>query len=247
MHKKPLASRVNVVTALDDPTRRSLLEFVARSTEPVSRDTVASQFDLPRSTAAFHLDRLADQGLVDVIFKRLTGRNGPGAGRPAKLYQRTASEINVSIPERHYDVAAKLLATAVENSLSTQIPVSDALATAAHDHGLAWGAGADNLNGLLESGGFEPHQEADGTVVMRNCPFHQLVVDHPETTCTMNLHLLRGAAAACGDDPESLQLNPAPGRCCVTYRPTKRPESSTSQHVSAPIIRDQVTHQHPSS
>lgn len=219
MQQRPLHHRVGAITVLDDPMRRAILEFVARSTRPVSRNEVAEEFSLPRSTAVFHLDRLADQHLVEVVFKRLSGRTGPGAGRPAKLYQRSDTEISVTIPERHYDVAAGLLATAVEQSLTAQVPVDQALATAAFDRGLHWGEGANNLNELLESGGFEPQPEPDGTVVMRNCPFHRLVAEHPETTCTMNLHLLRGAAQACGIDPAALQLSPAPGRCCVIYRP----------------------------
>ncbi|MBN9610040.1 MAG: hypothetical protein BGO26_04660 [Actinobacteria bacterium 69-20] len=219
MQKRPLDERLAAVTALDDPTRRAVLSFVVRSPEPVGRDAVADEFGLPRSTAAFHLDRLADQGLLEVEFKRLSGRTGPGSGRPAKLYRRASREITVSVPERHYDLAAELLATAVERSGDGTIGVLDALAQAAHAAGTALGADATSLSDVLEANGFEPRTEPDGTVVMGNCPFHQLVADHPTTVCTMNLHLLRGAACACGADPDALQLRPAPGRCCVTIEP----------------------------
>ena len=40
-------------------------------------------------------------------FQRLTGRSGPGAGRTAKLYRRSDTEIGVSLPERRYDLAAE--------------------------------------------------------------------------------------------------------------------------------------------
>lgn len=219
MHSKPFAERIAAVTALDDPTRRELLEFVRRSAEPVGRDAVAQRFDMPRSTAAFHLDRLVDQGLLEVEFRRLTGRTGPGSGRPAKLYKRSAGELSVSYPERHYDLAARLLVSAVARATSGERTVMDALADAAHETGMTMAAGVSNLDELLESAGFEPYQQSDGTVAMANCPFHRLVEDHPETVCTMNLNLLRGAACACGADPDSLRLDPAPGRCCVTYRP----------------------------
>jgi predicted ArsR family transcriptional regulator len=214
-----LAKRVSAVTALDDPTRRALLSFVARSPEPVGRDVVAERFSMPRSTAAFHLDRLVEQGLLEVEFRRLSGRTGPGSGRPAKLYRRASGEISVSVPERHYDLAANLLVTAVDRAATAGTSVIDALAEAAHTAGGALAAGADNLSDVLESNGFEPYTEPDGTIAMANCPFHQLVADHPDTVCTMNLHLLRGAACACGADPDSLRLDPAPGRCCVTIRP----------------------------
>lgn len=217
----PLAARLSAVSAVDDPKRRAILTFVRHSAEPVGRDDVAEQFSLPRSTAAFHLDRLADEHLVEVVYQRRTGRTGPGAGRPAKMYRGTAREVSVSIPERRYDLAAKLLAAAVENSATSGRPVAEALADTAAEHGRRWAesAGTKTLSHLLESTGFEPRTEADGTVVLGNCPFHRLVVDHPETTCTMNLHLLRGAARNYGIDPEALALEPAEGRCCVTYRP----------------------------
>jgi predicted ArsR family transcriptional regulator len=216
---EPLADRLAAVTALEDPTRRAVLAYVSRSTQPVSRDAVADAFALPRSTAAFHLDRLADQGLLDVIYRRLTGRTGPGSGRPAKLYRRSAREVSVSVPERHYQLAATLLAAAVERAAITGDSVTDALATAAADAGRTLGSGSSDLVRVLEEQGFEPRSEPDGTVVLGNCPFHQLVADHPQTVCAMNLHLLRGAACACGADPGALRLEPAPGRCCVTFRP----------------------------
>lgn len=39
---------------------------------------------LSRSTTAFHLDRLADEGLLEVEYRRLSGKTGPGSGRPSK-------------------------------------------------------------------------------------------------------------------------------------------------------------------
>ncbi len=219
VEQRPLAQRLAAVTALDDPTRRALLDFIARSPEPVGREAAAEAFGLPRSTAAFHLDRLAAQGLLDVVYRRLSGRTGPGSGRPAKLYRRAAGEVSVSVPERHYELAAQLLAAAVERAATDAIPVTDALADAAERTGRTLASGAVGLTEVLEQQGFEPRSEPDGTVVLGNCPFHQLVADHPETVCTMNLHLLRGVACACGADPEALRLDPAPGRCCVTIRP----------------------------
>jgi predicted ArsR family transcriptional regulator len=49
-----------------------------------------------------------------VTFRRTTGRSGPGAGRPAKLYRRTAVEHQVSVPPRDYRGAAELLAGVVD-------------------------------------------------------------------------------------------------------------------------------------
>jgi len=47
--------------------------------------------------AAFHLDKLLEQGLLDVEFRRISGRAGPGAGRPAKLYRLSARQLEVTL------------------------------------------------------------------------------------------------------------------------------------------------------
>src|SRR5215210_3201013 len=100
------------VAALNDPVRRALYLFVVNSPEAVSREQAASAVDIQKPLAAFHLDRLAEEGLLDFEFRRLTGRTGPGAGRPAKLYRRSERQIDVSLPHREYDVAGHLLAAA---------------------------------------------------------------------------------------------------------------------------------------
>ena len=64
----------------------------------------------------FHLDRLVEVGLLDVDFKRVSGREGPGAGRPTKRYRRSPREVAVSLPERHYDLAGLLMARAIDES-----------------------------------------------------------------------------------------------------------------------------------
>ena len=68
-----------------------------RQATPVSRDDVAGALGLARATAAFHLDRLVADGLLDIHFERRSGRTGPGAGRPAKLYRRSDVPVEVSL------------------------------------------------------------------------------------------------------------------------------------------------------
>ena len=86
------------VAALADPLRRRLYRYVARSAEPVGREEAAAAVEVPVHTAKFHLDRMVDDGLLTVEFRRLSGRSGPGAGRPAKLYRRSEHEFTVSLP-----------------------------------------------------------------------------------------------------------------------------------------------------
>ena len=68
----------------------------------------------PGELAAFHLDRLVEAGLLETEFRRRSGRTGPGAGRPAKLYRRAARDFSVSLPAREYERAADLMATALQ-------------------------------------------------------------------------------------------------------------------------------------
>src|SRR4051794_19268523 len=103
---------LGALSSLGDATRRRIYDLVAASSEPVSRDDMAATAGVGRTLAAYHLDRLAAEGLLTITHERRTGRSGPGAGRPAKLYARSQQELSVTIPPRDYHVAARLLADA---------------------------------------------------------------------------------------------------------------------------------------
>src|SRR5436190_24048350 len=105
---------IEAVAALAEPTRRALYDLVGASREPVGRDDAATALGISRELAAFHLDRLVAVGLLQPEFRRRSGRTGPGAGRPAKLYRRADGEVDVSLPARRYDRAADLMATAID-------------------------------------------------------------------------------------------------------------------------------------
>src|SRR3954453_6122697 len=113
--------QVAAVGALADPARRALYRFVSAAENPVSRDQAAAGVGLARHTVKFHLDRLVDDGLLEAEDRRLSGRRGPGAGRPAKLYRRAARQFAVTLPERHYDLAGRVLAAAVESAAARGI------------------------------------------------------------------------------------------------------------------------------
>lgn len=219
-----LAASASGIGALADPARRSLYRYVVAAVAPVSRDQAAAGLDLPRHTVKFHLDRLVEEGLLDVEYRRLTGRRGPGAGRPAKLYRRADRQIEVSLPERHYDLAGRILAAAVESAGSSGTPVLDAVAHAAADEGrrLAAAAGPartlDDAARALADLGYEPRTEG-ARVVLGNCPFHALAREHTALVCGLNVDLLGSMLSAWGTPGVGAVLDPAPGRCCVTLVP----------------------------
>ncbi|HZE39600.1 MAG TPA: helix-turn-helix domain-containing protein [Stackebrandtia sp.] len=210
--------RVSALAALDEPTRRRLFEYVSKEVDPVSRDEAAEALDLPRPTIVFHLDKLVHEGLLDVVFARRNGRDGPGAGRPSKLYKRSTTQLDVSIPPRRYDMAAELLADAVEESDRTGVSARDALRRLACDAGrdLATGGatGERGLIELLESFGFEPREIA-AQIALGNCPFHSLVMRHAALVCDMNLGLVEGMIDGAKAEGLRARLNPSEQHCCV--------------------------------
>jgi predicted ArsR family transcriptional regulator len=224
-------AQVAAVAALAEPTRRRLYEHVVRSPHPLSRDDVAGATGVPRPTTAFHLDRLVTDGLLDVHYERRSGRTGPGAGRPAKLYRRTECSVSVSLPERRYDLAGELLAAAlVEAEESGERPV-EVLGRRAFRRGQELAAeagseaGRDTALRVLEEHGFEPRVEA-GSIALANCPFHVLAQEHTELVCGMNLRLLEGLLDGVPGAGLAASLRPEPGRCCVRLVPSDRTAGS---------------------
>ncbi|HEU0245178.1 MAG TPA: helix-turn-helix domain-containing protein [Candidatus Limnocylindrales bacterium] len=208
---------LEAIAPLADPVRRRLYELVVGADAPVDRDAAAAAAGIGRANAAFHLDRLAEAGLLDVEFARRSGRSGPGAGRPAKFYRRPEREISVSLPQRQYELAAELLAEGVERRPEAAAGVLDA----ARRRGAALGEGSpagdrdEALLAVLDGEGYEPVTTDDGVVRLRNCPFDALVDDHRELTCSMNLALLTGLADAVGQTQLHPVADPRDGFCCV--------------------------------
>jgi predicted ArsR family transcriptional regulator len=218
-HEAEVDRRLHRLGGLVDPVRRALYRFVAAAGALVSRDEAASAVDVSRSLAAYHLDRLADDGLLEVRYERRTGRSGPGAGRPAKLYRRAPGEITVSVPARDYELAARVLAAAVDGGEDDE--VRSRVTSVAKATGRTMGgqvrAGERSLVAALDEHGYEPVVEEGGDVRLRNCPFHLLAEEHRGLVCGMNVAMLGGLCAGSGF---RATLDPEPGWCCVRLRPT---------------------------
>jgi predicted ArsR family transcriptional regulator len=220
------------VGALQEPARRALYLYVLDRHEPVSRDEAADAAGIRRALAAFHLDRLADEGLLEVQYRRLSGRTGPGAGRPSKLYVAAEVEHDLTLPPRAYALVAGMLAETVETvekqrgsrrrgdaalvarrrgeavgeALRATLPTRP---TATQLRNALWDA--------LTSHGYQPQR--DGKAIrLANCPFHALARDHTELVCGMNHAFLQGLVAALGARNVEASLDLAAGGCCVVLR-----------------------------
>ncbi|MFG2001364.1 helix-turn-helix transcriptional regulator [Spirillospora sp. NPDC048911] len=217
---------IDAIAVLQDPVRRSLYEYVAAQDHEVSRNEAAEGTGVQRTLAAFHLDKLAAAGLLETESRRLTGRSGPGAGRPAKLYRRAPGEHEFSLPARDYRTAADLLAEVAEEAR-----LDAELREAARRQGRALrgddrpGAGPEGVVGLLARRGYEPRlEEGEGGAVirMRNCPFHALSERFPPLVCGMNLALLEGLLE--GAEGVRVRMDARPGMCCAVVENSKSNE-----------------------
>jgi predicted ArsR family transcriptional regulator len=206
---------------LAEPARRALYGWVVAQGRPVGREEAANALGLTRALATFHLDRLANGGLLESGYRRLTGRVGPGAGRPARVYWRGGREVSVSVPERRYERVAALFASALERLGAGSIPAP--LAAAARELGEQLGrtpppdAPGERLTSALAAGGYEPVVDDAGSIRLRNCPFKALADTHRELVCHTNLAIGEGVVSGSGATGVRPVLDPQPDGCCVVF------------------------------
>lgn len=225
-----LADQIAKVALLAEPVRRALYLYVSRQSEPVGRDEAADATGTTRENTAFHLDKLVEEGLLETSYRRLGGKTGPGAGRPAKLYRRSSRQLQVAIPARRYELAAELFAQALEGRDGRDPRAR--VGAAARRFGASLGEVAQSRPSraslfrkaieVLEEHGFEPVERPRGVVRLGNCPFDALAESHRELVCGMNLAFMEGMVAGLEASGVTATLDPQPGRCCVTLSAAAR-------------------------
>lgn len=202
-----------LVSALGDATRRRVFFAVRSAGDAQSKDDVAAAVGIDRRLAGFHLDKLVDHGFLEAEFRRRSGRTGPGAGRPAKHYRAAGAEVQVALPERHYELLASLLLRAAreEGGSSQQV-----LERVGHDFGFELGlaevaagrAGAGpgaaqqaiaEVVRLLSRYGFAARADGPGLRACA-CPSEELAFDDPERICGLDRAIWRGMLAAFAPD-----------------------------------------------
>lgn len=223
---------IEAIALLDEPNRRRLYDLVSGARAAVGRDEAAEALGMSRELAAFHLDRLAEAGLLATEYRRRNGRTGPGAGRPAKLYRRSSGELSVSLPPRRYDRAAEAMATALESlgrrgkgavePVARRQGLADAgRVRAVASPGASPTASEGDLVDVLQVAGYAPERDpVDGAIVLRNCPYDALVAGHRALTCSMNVAWAEGVVEGVGAQM-TVEFAPAPDRCCVVLRPDR--------------------------
>ena len=216
--------QVKGVAALENLLSRRAYELVIEQGW-VSRDEAAATLDLARSVAAFHLEKLVKSGLLKVRFERLSGKRGPGAGRPTKLYGRSDRDFDLSLPPRRYDLAGSLLADAITRAKSDRTPIGEAVTQVAREAGQrvgfensVTGDGSVNevaLMNVLARHGYEP-KKLGSQITLLNCPFDNLAEQYRDLVCGMNFEFISGVVDGIGESEKfTTRLLPETGCCCV--------------------------------
>lgn len=215
------------VELLAEPTRRAVYEAVRRADQPLTRDEVAAAVGITNRLATFHLERLTDGGLLAFDFARPPGAGGPGAGRPAKRYWPADVRLSLAIPARKFELAARILASAVADaSPSVTDTAAKKAAKIGVDVGRSYAAACGHLDeesqvsGCLGDVGYEPVRRSEG-IALRNCPFHEVVDSARHVVCAMNLALVRGTLRGLGARAWAAKQVPAPPGCCVAVTPRR--------------------------
>jgi predicted ArsR family transcriptional regulator len=220
------AADLAAVALLAEPVRQRLYSYLRERHEPVGREDAARHAGIAVKLAAFHLDRMAEAGLLDVQYRRLTGRVGPGAGRPAKLYSVSPRAISIAIPQTRYALAASMMATALSGEYSGS-DGADTLREVATTTGASVGADIrrqvrtsrarrEAVRRELEQLGYDPQAQKSGVLGFRNCIFSELSASHRELVCGMNAAFVRGLLQGAGLRSSTVEGQPIePPNCCV--------------------------------
>jgi predicted ArsR family transcriptional regulator len=224
--RKDVGALLTRLATLEDPVRRALYSHVALRGGETSRDQAARSVGVTRALAAFHLDKLVRVGLLEVSYRRLNRRRGPGAGRPSKLYRPAGVELSLTLPQREYELAAELFAETFTGGKAKTLLERVARRVGRRLAGRGHRPGRRAFVNVLERHGYEPSTSSDGTIVLRNCPFDALTRTHKELVCGMNRALVHGFKAGAGLAGYQIVANNRPGECCALLRPAMKSRST---------------------
>lgn len=195
----------DVIASLGDPTRRAIYLTVRAADAPLTVAAIAERFGVHPNVARYHLDNLVGRGYLGVT----RAIAGPGAGRPAHLYQATGLEVHVDLPAQSFELLARLLMRALVEASSDDAAGVAFAAGLAHGEELA-SVAVSRATGVAELGeaitatmqdlGFESgpaRTDAAGCEYeTSHCPFGELALDNPGVVCALDRGLVTGMARA---------------------------------------------------
>ncbi len=137
MSTEDFDSQVTSIAMLVEPVRRALYLYVVDQGAPVGREQAAAVVGVAHHVAKVNLDRLEKEGLLEVEILPPTRAVRTRSRPPGEAMPAHPREIEVSLPERYYDLAGPVMATAIAASEQTLTPIREALVVAATDAGQA--------------------------------------------------------------------------------------------------------------
>ncbi|WP_158088694.1 helix-turn-helix transcriptional regulator [Thermoactinospora rubra] len=212
-----MAEDLEALGLLSEPQRARIYAHLTAA-GPCTRQEICQALDMGRTLVAFHLDKLQQAGLVDVVAEpAATGRRG----RPAQRYQAAKHEVTASVPPRRYELLAEVLLEAAREHSAPE-PFADAAVRVAVRRGRELAAGepaAEGLWHLLAGLGYEPARDGEA-VVLTNCPFQRMREVNPGLVCSVNAALARGCLEGLdAADRLTARFRPCPDNCCVILEP----------------------------
>lgn len=195
----------DLTSSLGDPTRRAIYIAVRESPDPLTTSKVATVFDIHPNVARHHLDKLAEDGYLQVSHERKT--RGPGAGRPAKTYEATSKEVSVHFAPRRFEMLTEMLFEVLEEVGPPN--VADVAEKVGRSYGkrLAQEIGAPHDPGYDEAVqavatamtglGFNVDPDVEGQrLLTSHCPFGETATNHPEVICSLDRGIVAGLFGA---------------------------------------------------
>ncbi|MED1951616.1 helix-turn-helix transcriptional regulator [Brevibacillus centrosporus] len=194
-----------LTSALADPTRFSIYQYVAYSKDPITVTDVAEHFSIHPNVARLHLTKLEDVHLLSAV----SDKSGKG-GRPSRLYSLSDQVVSLQFPPRDYqllaDIAIESLLSLGEAGEAALIKMGYRIGTemakrAVAKSGLKLATATmeeklSHIQRLVVAQGLKPDIEAlqDGILRFRvnNCTFSDTAKKHPTAVCQMHNALLMG-------------------------------------------------------
>jgi predicted ArsR family transcriptional regulator len=192
MASVPRADLDQLLSAVQNPTRRAILVALLADRRPVSVDDVALMLEVHRTVAFGHLEHLADSGLLVKELRR--GRRG----KPAALYTAVGGALTAAVPQRQFAQLAQLLA----EGLGTLRGRGQAVAREAgrrYGESLGGPPAADVVQALAPLQALGGEYEVDGgQITARNCIFLEACRSGSDVVCGLQAGLIEGALKAGG-------------------------------------------------
>lgn len=219
----------DLTASLGDPTRRGIYVAIRESDEPLTASEIAEVFGIHPNVARHHLDRLAQDGYLEVATRRSVSGREPGAGRPAKCYVASNKQIDLRFPGRRGNVLLELLLRLVGMLGDSEEVVRQATAVGrAYGRELAAELGSSDAEGYFQAvtalaramskAGFDvgADPDSDQQLLTNQCPFGDMALSHPSVICSLDQGIVSGILDVLDPDMRPSVIPHGHADACVT-------------------------------